>query len=45
VLADSKPLAPLVITRARGAETLLEVKEVMIGALGAGQRTLEAATM
>ena len=36
VLADSKPMVPLVITRARGAETLLEVKEVVVGDWGPG---------
>lgn len=45
VLADSKPMVPLVITRARGAETLLEVKEVMVGDWMPGSGTLEAATM
>lgn len=38
VLADSKPMVPLVITRARGAETLLEVKEVVVGDWGPGSR-------
>ena len=34
VLADAKPLVPLVIPRARGAETALEVKEVVVGDFG-----------
>ena len=34
VLADSKPMAPLVIPRARGGETAIEVKEVMVGDWG-----------
>jgi hypothetical protein len=39
VLADAKPLVALVIPRARGAETALEVKEVVIGDFGpASQR-------
>ena len=38
VLADSKPMVPLVITRARGAETLLEVKEVVVGDWGPGSK-------
>jgi hypothetical protein len=38
VLADRKPMAPLVIPRARGAETALEVKEVMVGDWGAGSK-------
>ncbi|MBV8096504.1 MAG: IS1634 family transposase [Acetobacteraceae bacterium] len=36
VLADEKPMIPLVIPRARGAETALEVKEVMVGDWGPG---------
>jgi hypothetical protein len=31
VLADNKPMVPLIIQRARGAETALEVKEVVVG--------------
>jgi transposase len=31
VLADAKPMVPLVIPRARAAETALEVKEVVVG--------------
>jgi hypothetical protein len=31
VLADAKPMVPLVIPRARGAEAALEVKEVVVG--------------
>jgi DDE family transposase len=39
VLADTKPMAPLIIPRARGAETALEVKEVVVGDCGpASQR-------
>ena len=38
VLADSEPMVPLVITRARGAETLLEVKEVVVGDWGPGSK-------
>lgn len=38
VLADSKPMVPLVITRARRAETLLEVKEVVVGDWGPGSK-------
>jgi hypothetical protein len=38
VLADRKPMMPLVITRARGAETLLTVKEVMVGDWGPGSK-------
>ena len=39
VLADAKPMVPLVIPRARGAETALEVKEVVAGDFGpASQR-------
>jgi hypothetical protein len=38
VLADCKPMAPLVIPRARGAETALEVKEVMVGDWGVGSK-------
>ncbi|HEV2176138.1 MAG TPA: IS1634 family transposase [Terriglobia bacterium] len=38
VLADNKPMAPLVIPRARGAETILEVKEVVVGDWGAGTK-------
>jgi Transposase DDE domain len=36
VLADEKPMVPLVIPRARGAETALEVKEVAVGDWGPG---------
>jgi hypothetical protein len=36
VLADAKPMVPLVIPRARGAETALEVKEVVVGDWGPG---------
>jgi Transposase DDE domain len=36
VLADEKPMIPLVIPRARGAETALEVKEVVVGDWGLG---------
>lgn len=36
MLADRKPIVPLVITRARGAETALEVKEVVVGDWGPG---------
>ena len=38
MLADSEPMVPLVITRARGAETLLEVKEVVVGDWGPGSK-------
>jgi hypothetical protein len=31
VLADHKPMVPLVVPRARGAETAIEVKEVVVG--------------
>lgn len=31
VLADTKPMVPLAIPRARGRETLLQVKEVIVG--------------
>src|SRR6476659_3684290 len=34
VLADSKSLTPLVIPRARGGETAIEVREVMVGDWG-----------
>jgi hypothetical protein len=34
VLADSKRMTPLVIPRARGGETAIEVKEVMVGDWG-----------
>src|SRR6478672_9377394 len=34
VLADSKPMVPLVIPRARGGETAIEVKEVVVGDWG-----------
>ena len=36
VLADHKPMVPLVVPRARGAETAIEVKEVVVGDWGAG---------
>jgi hypothetical protein len=36
VLADEKPMIPLVIPRTRGAETALEVKEVVVGDWGPG---------
>lgn len=36
VLADDRPMVPLVLTRARGGETDLEVKEVMVGDWGPG---------
>src|SRR6202040_4279354 len=38
VLADSKPMVPLIIQRARGAETALEVKEVVAGDWGPGSK-------
>jgi len=38
VLADSKPMVPLSIQRARGAETALEVKEVVVGDWGPGSK-------
>jgi hypothetical protein len=38
VLADSKPMVPLIIQRARGAETALEVKEVVVGDWGPGSK-------
>ena len=38
VLADSEPMVPLAITRARGAETQLEVEEVVGRRLGTGQQ-------
>ncbi len=38
VLADRKPMVPLIIPRARGAETALEVKEVVVGDWGPGTR-------
>lgn len=38
VLADRKPMAPLVIPRARGGETDLEVKQVVVGDWGAGSK-------
>jgi Transposase DDE domain len=38
VLADSKPMVPLVIPRARGAETAIEVKEVVVGDWGPGTK-------
>src|SRR5271165_6749556 len=38
VLADHKPMAPLVIPRARGGETDLEVKEVVVGDWGPGSK-------
>ena len=34
VLADAKPMVPLVIPRARGKETAIEVKEVIVGDRG-----------
>jgi Transposase DDE domain len=36
VLADDRPMVPLVVTRARGGETALEVKEVVVGDWGPG---------
>jgi hypothetical protein len=36
VLADEAPMVPLVVTRARGGETALEVKEVVVGDWGPG---------
>ena len=36
VLADHKPMVPLVVPRARGAETAIEVKEVVVGDWGPG---------
>ncbi len=33
VLADSKPMVPLLIPRARGEETMIEVKEVILGSI------------
>ena len=38
VLADRKPMVPLVVPRARGAETALEVKEVIVGDWGPGTK-------
>jgi hypothetical protein len=38
VLADSKPMVPLVIPRARGQETAIEVKEVVVGDWGPGAK-------
>jgi hypothetical protein len=38
VLADDKPLVAMVIPRARGRETTLEVKEVVVGDWGAGSK-------
>ena len=38
VLADSGPMVPLMIPRARGQDTALEVKEVMAGDWGPGTR-------
>jgi Transposase DDE domain len=38
VLADNKPMVPLIIQRARGAETALEVKEVVVGDWGPGSK-------
>jgi hypothetical protein len=38
VLADGKPMVPLVIPRARGRETDLEVKEVVVGDWGPGSK-------
>jgi Transposase DDE domain len=36
VLADNAPMVPLVVPRARGGETALEVKEVVVGDWGPG---------
>jgi hypothetical protein len=36
VLADDRPMVPLVVTRAHGGETDLEVKEVVVGDWGPG---------
>src|SRR5271170_3222374 len=36
VLADDRPMVPLVVRRARGGETALEVKEVVVGDWGPG---------
>ena len=36
VLADDAPMVPLVVTRARGGETALEVKQVVVGDWGPG---------
>ncbi len=36
VLADDRPMVPLVVKRARGSETALEVKEVVVGDWGPG---------
>jgi Transposase DDE domain len=38
VLADRKPMMPLVIPRTRGAETALAVKEVVVGDWGPGTK-------
>lgn len=38
VLADDKPLVAMVIPRARGKQTTLEVKEVVVGDWGAGSK-------
>ncbi len=38
VLADRKPMVPLIIPRARGAETAIEVKEVVVGDWGPGAK-------
>src|ERR1700687_3920430 len=38
VLADSKPMVPLAITRARDEVTEIEVKEVVVGAWGPGAK-------
>jgi Transposase DDE domain len=38
VLADRKPMVPLIIPRARGAETAIEVKEVVVGDWGPGTK-------
>lgn len=38
VLADKKPLVPLAIPRARGGETVIEVKERIVGDGGAGAK-------
>jgi hypothetical protein len=38
VLADDKPMVAMVIPRARGKETTLEVKEVMVGDWGADSK-------
>ena len=38
VLADTKPMVPVVVPRARSAETVLEVKEVVVGDWGPGSK-------